>query len=216
MRRVIEPLLSGASEHEISNHDYDYARDLGLIAADGEIRIANPIYAEVIPRELTFITQKALRQEAPWYVNTEGGLESGKLLAAFQQYFRERAESWLERFGYKEAGPQLLLQAFLQRIVNGGGRIEREYGLGLQRVDLLILWPRPQGMQRFVIECKIRRDSLERTLADGLEQTATYMDKCAADAGHLVIFDRSERPWREKVFRRSETVNGTPIEVWGM
>lgn len=29
---------------------------------------------------------------------------------------------------YKEAGPQLLLQAFLQRIVNGGGRIEREYG----------------------------------------------------------------------------------------
>ena len=100
--------------------------------------------------------------------------------------------------------------------MNGEGRFEREYGLGLQRVDLLILWPRPQGMQRFVIACKIRWDSMERTVADGLEQTARYMDKCAADAGHLVIFDRSERPWREKVFRRSETVNGTPIEVWGM
>ena len=43
-----------------------------------------------------------------------------KLLAAFQQFFRENSEAWLERFDYKEAGPQLLLQAFLQRIVNGG------------------------------------------------------------------------------------------------
>ena len=43
----------------------------------------------------------------------------------------------------KEAGPQLLLQAFLQRIVNSGGRIEREYGLGRMRTDLLLLWPAP-------------------------------------------------------------------------
>lgn len=41
----------------------------------------------------------------------------------------------------KEAGPQLLLQAFLQRILTPsagsgpgeGGHIEREYGLGRQR-----------------------------------------------------------------------------------
>ena len=57
---------------------------------------------------------------------------------AFQQFFREHSQSWLERFGHKEAGPQLLLQAFLQRIVNGG-RIVREYGLGLRRVEILIL-----------------------------------------------------------------------------
>ncbi|MFQ9146681.1 MAG: hypothetical protein ACLR5I_16805 [Odoribacter splanchnicus] len=35
--------------------------------------------------------------------------------------FRENADSWIERFDYKESGPQLLLQAFLQRVVNGGG-----------------------------------------------------------------------------------------------
>ena len=53
-----------------------------------------------------------------------------KLLAAFQTFFREHPEHWVERFDYRKAGPQLLLQAFLQRIVNGGGPIEREYGLG--------------------------------------------------------------------------------------
>ena len=216
VQRVIEPMLSGAAGHEISTHDYEYVRDLGLIALGDEIRIANPIYAEVIPRELTFIVQKHLRQQAAWYVDGEGGLASGKLLVAFQQFFRENSEHWLERFGYKEAGPQLLLQAFLQRVLNGGGYVDREYGLGFQRVDILIRWPRPQGMQRFVIECKVRRGKLERTIAEGLEQTAGYMDRCGADAGHLVIFDRGEKPWKEKVFHRSEEFDGMPVQVWGM
>ena len=35
--------------------------------------------------------------------------------------------------------PQLLRQAFLQRLVNGGGRVEREYGLGRGRTDLLVI-----------------------------------------------------------------------------
>ncbi len=71
-------------------------------------------------------------------------------------------------------------------------------------------------MQRFVIECKILRGKLAGTLAEGLPQTAGYMDRCGADAGHLVIFDRSARPWKEKIFHRSEEFDGTPVEVWGM
>ena len=74
----------------------------------------------------------------------------------------------------------------------------------------------PGGEQRFVIECKILRGSLDKTLEKGLSQTAGYMDRCAADAGHLVIFDRSAMPWQEKVYRRSEEFKGTPVEVWGM
>ena len=72
------------------------------------------------------------------------------------------------------------------------------------------------GEQRFVIECKILRGSLDKTLEKGLPQTAGYMDQCAADAGHLVIFDRSAKPWQEKVYRRSEEFEGTRVEVWGM
>ena len=216
VRSVIEPLLSGADRPNFAPDDYDYVRDLGLIAPGDDLRIANPIYAEVIPRELTFATQKGLRQQAAWYVNADGGLESGKLLEAFQQFFREHSEFWLERYAYKEAGPHLLLQAFLQRVLNGGGRIAREYGLGRQRVDLLLQWPRPPGEQRIVIECKVRRGRLDKTLEEGLPQTAGYMDRCNADAGHLVIFDRSKKPWKEKVFQRSEEFEGTPIEVWGM
>ena len=223
VRRVIEPLLSGASEDDSSLHDLEYVRDLGLIARDDPPRIANPIYAEVVPRELTSAVQAKLLQDAAWYVDAAGGLDVDKLLTAFQAFFREHSEHWVQRFDYREAGPQLLLQAFLQRVVNGGGRIEREYGLGRGRTDLLIVWPRgggdglPAEADRMVIECKVLRGSLERTIAEGLEQTAAYMDRCAARSGHLVVFDRSEgRAWEEKVYRREEAARGRTIAVWGM
>ena len=138
--------------------------------------------------------------------------------AAFQAFFREHSEHWRQRFQYQEAWPQLLLQAFLQRVVNSGGRIEREYGLGRGRTDLLIVWPRGGAVRRFVVECKVVRGNLERTVREGVEQTAGYMDRCAAEAGHLVVFDRDERrPWEEKVFRRRETSEaGAAIDVWGL
>ena len=59
--------------------------------------------------------------------------------------------------------------------------------------------------------------SLERTITEWLAQTAGYMDRCAAHAGHLVIFDRREgKVWDEKVFRRDEAASGRRIVVWGM
>ena len=229
VRRVVEPLLSGASEDEASTHDMEYVRDLGLIARDDPPRIANPIYAEVVPRELTYAVQAKLIQDPAWYVDAEGGLDVEKLLTAFQAFFREHSEHWLGRFDYAEAGPQLILQAFLQRTVNRGGRIEREYGLGRGRTDLLIIWPRggapgcggpgDDTANKLVIECKVLHKSkgLAHTLEEGLEQTARYMDRCAAHAGHLVIFDRSEgKRWEEKIYRREEPRDGRTIVVWGM
>ena len=71
--------------------------------------------------------------------------------------------------------------------------------------------------QRAVIECKLRRGSLERTVRRGVEQTAKYMDGCGTDEGHLVIFDQSEkRTWKEKIFRRGETFGEQCVTVWGM
>ena len=221
VRRVVEPLLSGGDKRAFSTRDLEYVRDLGLVARDNPLRIANPIYTEVVPRELTYATQAGLVQDTTWYVDSDGRLDVDKLLAAFQAFFREHSEHWLGRFDYAEAGPQLLLQAFLQRVANGGGRIEREYGLGRGRTDLLLVWPRadraPGSADKFVIECKVLRKSLERTVREGLEQTAGYMDRCGSRAGHLVIFDRSEgKRWEDKIFRREERVGGRIVTVWGM
>ncbi len=219
VRRVIEPLLSGG-DAAYSDRDFEYVRDLGLVAPDPPLRIANPVYGEVLPRELTWVLQQAMpSQQTAWYVDADGDLDMDKLLAAFQDFFRQNSEHWVERAQYTEAGPQLVLQAFLHRVVNGRGRIEREYALGSRRVDLLVVWPGGQaGTGRFVVECKLLKDgrSQARTIERGLEQTAAYMDLCDADAGHLVVFDMREgQTWAEKIYTEERSRNGTPITVWG-
>ena len=223
VRRVVEPILQGeAVERDFRPDDVQYVVDMGLVRQDraGLLRVANPIYSEIIPRELSWGPQLGIYQEAAWYIRPDGRLDLPKLLSAFQQFFREHSESWVERFDYKEAGPQLLLQAFLQRIVNGGGRVEREYGLGRKRTDLLVLWPLDDDkrqVQRAVIEMKVLHKSLEATLAEGLAQTWEYADRSGAEEAHLVIFDRTPtKPWEERIFRRDESCQGRPITVWGM
>ncbi len=58
-----------------------------------------------------------------------------------------------------------------------------------------------------------RRDA---TIREGVEQTLDYMDRCQAESGHLVVFDRSETvPWEQRIFRREETSDGRPVTVWG-
>ena len=218
VRRVVEPILLGTSAHAAMRaDDIQYTRDIGLLATEG-LDIANPIYREVIPRDLTDVAQQTLAENPAHYIRADSDLDVGKLLAAFQIFFRENAEHWVERFQYREAGPQLLLQAFLQRIINGGGRIEREYGLGRLRTDLLIFWPQSDASaeRRIVIECKLLHRSMATTERQGVAQTLAYMDRCAASEGHLVIFDRTpDKPWAEKIFRRTVTAGERAITVWG-
>ena len=54
-------------------------------------------------------------------------------------------------------------------------------------------------------------------LAEGVKQTKGCMDRCTAEAGLLVVFDRApERPWADKIFRRAPSGAGAPVTVWGM
>ena len=227
VRRVIEPVLSGdaGGADRASPDDVEYVRDLGLLARSGPRRIANPIYREVIPRQLMYADEDMILHETEWYVKPDGDLDMDGLLKGFQGFFREHSEHWIERFQYKEAGPQLLLQAFLHRIVNAGGRIEREYALGRRRTDLLIVWPPGRfggttepgtPARRHVVECKILRGGLEAAIREGVAQTLDYMDRCRAESGHLVIFDRAEsKSWEEKLYRRAESLDGRAVTVWG-
>ncbi|WP_075879276.1 ATP-binding protein [Vreelandella massiliensis] len=226
VQRVMSALLSSEESVDIDAvkpDDQQYVEDLGLIETYPSLRISNRIYREVIPRDLTWIMQTRIpNQEQAWYLTPERRLDVPKLLAGFQQFFREHAESWLERFQYKEAGPQLVMQAFLQRIINGGGRITRKYGLGRKRIDLLIEWPLNEAkgfngpVQQVVIELKIQRDSREATVAKGVAQTAGYADQVGADEAHLVVFNRADDvPWEEKIWQGTEHHGDRPIHTWG-
>ena len=217
LRRVIEPIVGGLPGLADANpDDVESARNLGLIASTDPVRIANPIYREVIPRILARRVEEAVAEDEERYDGADGNLDVPKLLSAFQQFFRENAEWWSQGFTYREAAAQVLLQAFLHRVVNAGGHITREYGLGMGRADLRITWRRAGAPQVFVIECKVKRarDGLDEVIRRGAAQTAAYMDRCRASEGHLVVFDTDDRKSRdERIFRREASVRRTAVET---
>ena len=225
VRRVVMPMLAGSVNCDYSLRDLEYVRDLGLVAAQGEVRMANPIYAEVIPRELTAAQESGLESlvSPTWCVDEDGRLDPPKLLCAFQRYFREHSGFWVQRYGHREAGPQLVLHAYLHRVVSSGGRITCEYAVARGRTDMLVEWPRPGESLaslpvRHVIECKVvgKRSSLDSVIRQGREQTAWYMDRCGAESGHLVVFDmRTEKSWKDRVFRKDPEPGSPPVTVWG-
>ena len=85
--------------------------------------------------------------------------------------------------------------------------------------DALTRWaeaaPRPLVLLIDEIDT-LTGDSLLSVLQAFLqEQTARYVERCGAEAGHLVVIDcRENRSWEQKVFHRRP--DAAPIEVWGM
>jgi hypothetical protein len=105
VRRVVEPIVAGlGGAEDLPDDDIQYCRDLGLIGLGRPLAVANRIYREVIPRQLTWSTQETMVQSQAWYVSPEGHMDMPKLLAAFQQFFRENAHSWLERHASNFSG----------------------------------------------------------------------------------------------------------------
>ena len=210
VRKVLDPILAGVEGRPgFTDDDARYVNDLGLVTATPPVRIANPIYGEVVPRLLAHEVEVTMPHDDSRFVRADGGLEVPALLRAFQSFFRENAEWWLRDTRFHEYGAQVLLQAFLQRVVNAGGHITREHGLGRGRTDLLISWRKAGEPQVFVIECKVRRqrDRLDEVVRRGALQTAGYADRSGAAEGHLLVFDRDERKsWEEKVFHREVRV----------
>jgi len=118
VRRVIEPLLAGTLEGVTSyEDDFAYVRDLGLVAANGSVRVANPIYREVIVRVLALPVERRVDAEAKTFVGQDRRLNLNLLLAEFTSFWREHGEALATGIAYPEAAPQLVLMAYLHRVV---------------------------------------------------------------------------------------------------
>jgi hypothetical protein len=211
---IIDAIISGVeAPSPFPIEDVKYACDLGLICEkNGMLQLANPIYSEVIPRELTSSRQHSLTNPKASFFRVNGSLDMHKILSEFTQFYRENSAISAEELLYKESGPHLLLMAYMQRIVNGGGKVYRECALGKGRVDLLIEF----GNQSIVLELKIFRSS-KKTLEEGTKQTAEYMKTKNATEGHLIIFDRSKKkPWAKKIFYEAVTIDSLVVHVWGL
>jgi hypothetical protein len=217
VRHIIEPLIMG-EELTVSNisDDYQFTKDLGLIKETKEgVKPSNPIYAEVIGRLLSSSIQVDIKYkrpqfEIPRYLRS-GRMDIDMLLADFQQFWRENSEMWTKKVeNYIEAEPHLVLQGFLQRVINGGGQIIRDMAVGSGRLDLCLVY----DGQNYPIEVKLWRG--EKYYDRSINQILRYMDTFGCSEGWLLIFDRRKgKTWDEKIYMYKETVDGKTVTVAG-
>lgn len=207
---IIDAIISGESEDvSLDPDDIQYVRDLGLVKLDSW-EIANPIYQQIIPRVLTQVLMELMKVDRSWFIESSGKLNMFKLLTGFTDFFRENAEGYQSKTPYLESYPHLLLMAYLQRIINGGGHVHREYGVGKKRVDILVEWKKKE---RFVIEIKLK--SSKKNLNKGLKQIRDYLDLCNGNEAHLIIVDRnSKKSWKERISNEEVIFEDKKIHVW--
>ena len=188
IRGVIEPMLAGAPLMDLPPDDVRFAIDLGLVreGASGGLEISNPIYREIVAKNLAYTVRLSLPPLQPKWLAANGGLDREQLLAAFLAFWRRHGEPLFGSTPYHEVAPHLVMMAFLDRVANGGGSLEREYAVGRGRMDLCLRL----GGDVLGIELKVWRDGRPDPTAEGLEQLDGYLAGLGLDGGWLVIFDQ--------------------------
>jgi len=218
--RIVQPMLLGDTPFSIpySHDDFEYVVDMGLITrGTSGAEPANPLYREVMVRQMTYDLQAAVEQ--PWWrwQTPEGRLDFPALVDAFLQWWRENEQSITAHGNkqYPEALPHLAFMAFLQRVVNGGGQVMREYAAGRKAVDIVVTYKD----ERFVVELKrvfTGGKSADKVRAEGSVQLAGYLDTLDEDEGWLIIFDqRPGRSWTQRLWRDEQRVEGRRLLLCG-
>jgi hypothetical protein len=188
VKAVMQPILAGQDLPNVPNDDIQYLVDLGLCKIDNGqgLEIANPIYQEVLPRVLSYTTNASMgRIESRW-LSDKGELMPMELLEAFLGFWKQHGEPLFKSTPYPEIAPHIVLMAFLHRVVNGGGTIEREYAIGSGRMDICLHY----GKVILAMELKVWREGKRDPLDEGLQQLDKYLSGLNLDTGWLVIFDR--------------------------
>jgi hypothetical protein len=204
VRRVMVPLLAGSEPSEDISYDDDvaYVRDLGLIKAQPPIRPANAIYREIVVRVLSSRVTDTIVLPPRTFTRPDGSLDLRVVFDEFAAFWTQHGEALQSSMPYHEVACELILSAWLQRVVNGGGHIERQYALGNRRMDVLVRWP-PSGdllaplsrWQREALELKVWRSGEPDPLPRGLAQLEGYLHSLGLSHGWLILFDRrAERP----------------------
>ena len=219
VRAVIDPMLRGGELPTLPPDDVRFVKDLGLVreTEEGALEVSNPIYREIVGRSLALSLRVSMPRVTATWIGADDQLDVEALLTAWVSFWTEHGETLAAKSPYSEAAAHLVLLAFLHRVVNGGGRIEREYAAGTGRMDLRVAF---KGAV-LAIEVKVWRDGDKKgdPVGAGVEQLVGYMARVGAEHGWLVVFDQravaKDITERVRVERKKAQSGREVVVLWG-
>jgi hypothetical protein len=185
--RVVAPVVAGDVPN-VSSDDERYVMELGILdRLPGErLGPANPIYARALVRRMTEVQRKSLATWSPAWLDAAGRIDPVKLRENFLTFWALHRDMMKDRISYPEAVAHFGLMTYLDRVANGGGRVDREFAVGRGRLDLLLSY----GDLKLPIEVKVHRDLGGDPVPDGVDQLDRYCEGLRVAEGWLVVFDQ--------------------------
>jgi len=201
---VVAPVVVGDAPNGPPD-DVRYTCELGILEPlpGDRLRPANPIYARTLLRA---VTERERRQLVTWSPSwlVDGRIDVDQLRDNFLAFWSLHRNMMKDRITYPEAVAHFGLMTYLDRVVNGGGRIDREFAVGSGRLDLLLR----HGDLKLPIEVKVHRDHSVDPVPSGLEQLDRYCEGLRVDRAWLVVFDQRSSATGTRLESEEVTTNG--------
>jgi signal recognition particle receptor subunit beta len=218
--KVMDAVFAGTRGNvPINSDDRQYCIDLGLVVKNGDqsLRPSNKIYQEVFSRVITDELEFVIDINQDKKILTDGKvLFMSNLLKEFQKFWRHDSRSFPLRykdfaaFKYDEATYSFMLLAYMQKVVNSGGKVHRQFAEDRKVIDISAIY----NDREYLVEVKLNERYF--SLDGSLKQLAGYMDTADEKEGWLVVFDRDlDKSWDEKIFWDTKQIGNLTIHVVG-
>ena len=208
----VEIVFDGVA-YNPDDEDQSWLEQYGLIReVDEKAEPSNTIYRRRFLKAFFKESKVFTDIDDKGYYTPDGFLNMMSILLDFEDYIMQIGVNAFYAPGkpYEKTG-QFLLTAWLYQFVEAGrGDLRYEVPSGLGRMDLLLTY----GGRKYIIETKINRSNLERTLEKAVDQVnGKYLATEKADEGYIVIFDPLKKVG-EVVTPRELKVNGRTLTVF--
>jgi hypothetical protein len=210
--RVVAPAMRGTELQGVAADDIRYVCELGILEerGAGELVVSNPIYARSLMRSLAEPIKANLAALAPTWRAPDGSIDLVRLRESFLDFWAQHGRTLDPLVAKYELVSHIVMTAWLDRVVNGGGRVDREVAVARGKVDVLV---RHRDL-RLPIEIKVHLDDRADPVPEGLRQLDRYCEALRVDTGWLVVFDqRTGATHALKEHREVVTAGGRKVLV---
>lgn len=221
---VVESLFLGtAAIASIPEADIQFVRDMGLLAPEDPVRIADTFHKALLSQVLTNPAMRMQVFDVPVPCGERGKIDVEAALRVFESFYTTHVAELVPAMVCTKVAEELVFLGFLRQLAEGRGFIDVTYGPGRCRMEVTMTVALEKADDEIDADAPTRQCEVFVLVArrkgdSGLKKRALKwldmaMNEESNASGTLVIFDkrgkrscRKNFKWRETVTEEGKTV----------